>query len=133
LDALEHLEADGPLTPRELAGRLQLTSGGTTVLLDRLERQGWVRRRRHPGDRRSVLVELDRDRLPTPPEALARYESAVEAAARAVASEHRAAVSAFLRAARDAAAAAAEPASTGVERKRPPDRARPAPGAPPGS
>src|SRR5215470_2482709 len=58
LDALEHLEADGPLTQRELGDRLSLTSGAITMLVDRLEHGGWVRRRPHPADRRYVLVEL---------------------------------------------------------------------------
>jgi DNA-binding MarR family transcriptional regulator len=58
LDALEHLEAAGPLTQRQLGDRLSLTSGAITMLVDRLERAGWVQRRQHPGDRRSVLVEL---------------------------------------------------------------------------
>src|SRR6516162_9665364 len=58
LDALEHLEAAGPLTQRQLGERLALTSGAITMLVDRLERAGLVRRRPHPRDRRAVLVEL---------------------------------------------------------------------------
>jgi DNA-binding MarR family transcriptional regulator len=95
LDALEHLEA-GPLTQRELGDRLLLTSGGTTVLVDRLERGGWVHRRPHPDDRRSVLVELSDRARTQQPDALARYHAAVDAAARAVPREHRAALIAFL-------------------------------------
>ena len=56
LDALEHLEADGPLTQRDLGERLSLTSGAVTMLVDRLEQAGWVHRRPHPGDRRYVLI-----------------------------------------------------------------------------
>ena len=41
LDALEHLEADGPLTQRDLGDRLSLTSGAITMLVDRLEQAGW--------------------------------------------------------------------------------------------
>ena len=44
LDALEHLEADGPLTQRQLGDRLSLTSGVITMLVDRLEGAGWVHR-----------------------------------------------------------------------------------------
>src|SRR5579871_3580436 len=58
LDALEHLEADGSLTQRSLGDRLCLTSGAVTMLVDRLERAGWVRRRPHPDDRRYTLIEL---------------------------------------------------------------------------
>ena len=48
LDALEHLEADGPLTQRDLGERLSLTSGAVTMLVDRLERAGWMHRRPIP-------------------------------------------------------------------------------------
>src|SRR5271165_7592046 len=58
LDALEHLEADGPLTQRDLGDRLSLTSGAITSLVDRLEEAGFVHRRTHPSDRRYLLVEL---------------------------------------------------------------------------
>ena len=81
LNALEQLESDGPLTPKELADRLQLTSGGATVLADRLERAGWVKRRPHPSDRRSLLLELDPDAVAKAPDALVDYHAAVAAAA----------------------------------------------------
>ena len=42
LDALEHLEADGPLTQRDLGERLSITSGAVTMLIDRLEAAGWA-------------------------------------------------------------------------------------------
>jgi DNA-binding MarR family transcriptional regulator len=42
----------------ELARRVELTSGAMTSRLDALEKAGFVRRVRDPGDRRSVLVEL---------------------------------------------------------------------------
>jgi DNA-binding MarR family transcriptional regulator len=58
LHALEHLEASGALTPRQLQQRLGLTSGAVTALIDRLERVGWVARAPNPDDRRSVLVGL---------------------------------------------------------------------------
>ncbi|HWN34087.1 MAG TPA: MarR family transcriptional regulator [Pseudonocardia sp.] len=58
VSALGEIREDGPLTPSELARRLGLTSPSVTSLLDRLEAAGLVVRRRHPADRRSVLVEL---------------------------------------------------------------------------
>jgi DNA-binding MarR family transcriptional regulator len=58
VSALGEIRQDGPLTPSELARRLGLTSPSVTSLLDRLETAGLVVRRRHPADRRSVLVEL---------------------------------------------------------------------------
>ena len=56
--AAEHLRLDGPLTPKELARRVQIGSGGTTAIIDRLEGRGFAERIRHPTDRRSVLVRL---------------------------------------------------------------------------
>lgn len=54
--ANEHLRLDGPLTPKELSRRVQMGSGGTTAIIDRLEQRGFVERVKHPTDRRSVLV-----------------------------------------------------------------------------
>src|SRR3954447_15527669 len=99
LDALEYLEADGPLTQRQLGERLLLSSGGITVLVDRLERGGWVERKPHPTDRRAVLLELDHKALATLPNALAEYHMALAAASRAIPPEHRDATAAFLSAA----------------------------------
>ncbi|HZA17883.1 MAG TPA: MarR family transcriptional regulator [Pseudonocardiaceae bacterium] len=56
LAALEHLEAAGPLTPGQLGGRLSMTAGAVTALLDRLEGRGHVERSPNPDDRRSAIV-----------------------------------------------------------------------------
>jgi DNA-binding MarR family transcriptional regulator len=56
LIAIEHLYTDGPLTPRELAARMDLTSGTVTALLDRLEQAGLLARSNNPKDRRSLLI-----------------------------------------------------------------------------
>jgi DNA-binding MarR family transcriptional regulator len=57
-EALVHvMDAEGggtPLTPGELAGKLRLSSGATTAVVDRLEKQGHVRRDRDDVDRRKV-------------------------------------------------------------------------------
>ena len=45
-----------PLGPRQLADKLQMSPAGITKLVDRLERRGLVKRRRHPADRRRSLV-----------------------------------------------------------------------------
>lgn len=108
LDALEHLEADGPLTQRELGDRLLLSSGGVTVLVDRLERSGWVTRVPHPSDRRAVLLELRPDAFTELPEPLAAYHATVAAAARSIPAECREAVAAFLNAVTTDAAARAK-------------------------
>jgi DNA-binding MarR family transcriptional regulator len=56
--ALEHLAGSDGLTPTELGQRLGLSSGGVTVLVDRLERAGHVERHRHPQDRRKRILSL---------------------------------------------------------------------------
>jgi DNA-binding MarR family transcriptional regulator len=61
LDALAALRRSGKpyeLTPTQLAQWLQLTSGGMTNRLDRLEELALVARRPDPNDRRGTLVGL---------------------------------------------------------------------------
>lgn len=53
--ALELLYS-APMGPRQLAEKLQMSPAGITKLVDRLERRGLVRRRRHPVDRRRSMV-----------------------------------------------------------------------------
>jgi DNA-binding MarR family transcriptional regulator len=55
---LNLLDLLGPMTPGTLAQCSGLSSGGVTVVLDRLEKVGYVRRSSNPSDRRSVLVGL---------------------------------------------------------------------------
>ena len=47
----------GPSTPGELARRINLTSGATTRMLDRLLAAGYVTRTPDPDDRRRVIIE----------------------------------------------------------------------------
>ncbi len=51
--------AGRPLSPKEIIGYLQLSSGSGTALLDRLEALGYVHRLPNPDDRRGVLIALD--------------------------------------------------------------------------
>jgi DNA-binding MarR family transcriptional regulator len=46
------------MSPSRLTRTLLLSSGGTSNLLARLERSGWIRRRSDPVDGRAVIVEL---------------------------------------------------------------------------
>jgi DNA-binding MarR family transcriptional regulator len=107
LDALEHLEAAGPLTQRDLGDRLSLTSGAVTMLADRLERAGWVHRRPHPSDRRYTLLELSAQAAEHAPAGLTAYHAAITALTATVPPEQRPIIRAFLQAAGDAAASAA--------------------------
>ena len=108
LDALEHLEAAGPLTQRDLGDRLCLTSGAVTMLVDRLEHAGWVRRRPHPDDRRYTLIELTPKAAKDTPDGLTKYHSAIRSLAAAVPPRQRECIQAFLGAAADAASVAAD-------------------------
>ena len=53
---LGFLEEYGSLTPGRLAALSGFTTGAITGIVDRLERAGYVRRTRHAGDRRSMIV-----------------------------------------------------------------------------
>jgi DNA-binding MarR family transcriptional regulator len=55
---MEVLDRLGQLTPGEIAVQTGLTSGAVTAMLDRLEREGLVRRSPDPSDRRRVLVQM---------------------------------------------------------------------------
>ena len=61
MQALVHLAEQGELAPSRLAGLLDLSSGGVTALVQRLERYGHVTRTPHPTDRRSTLIRLTPD------------------------------------------------------------------------
>jgi DNA-binding MarR family transcriptional regulator len=61
--ALDLLDRSGPLTAGELARRTGLAPASVTGLIDRLERKGFVRRVPNPSDRRSVLVEVETERV----------------------------------------------------------------------
>jgi len=56
--ALEILGTHKALRMKELAERMGVTTGTLTVLADRLEKSGMIRRKPHEADRRSILVEL---------------------------------------------------------------------------
>src|SRR5438309_2615672 len=58
LAALRFAGSKQQLSPTRLFKGLMLSSAGITSRLDRLEKRGYVKRTRHPTDRRGVLVEL---------------------------------------------------------------------------
>jgi MarR family 2-MHQ and catechol resistance regulon transcriptional repressor len=55
MEALHHL---GPLNQRSLGEKLLKSGGNITMVIDNLEKGGWVTRKRNPDDRRSVLIHL---------------------------------------------------------------------------
>jgi len=57
------LDLLGPTTPGKLAECTGLTTGGVTVMLDRLEKAGFVKRSPNPADRRSILVQVNPAKL----------------------------------------------------------------------
>ncbi|WP_369699689.1 MarR family winged helix-turn-helix transcriptional regulator [Nesterenkonia sp. Act20] len=67
---------------RDLAEALGLTAASTSVLVDRLSRDGYIQRIPHPGDRRSVALEIldetDREVKATLSEMHARMIAATE-------------------------------------------------------
>jgi DNA-binding MarR family transcriptional regulator len=59
LNALAVIEGNGaPMTAGEVGGRMHITSGTMTSVLDTLERNGYIERLPDAGDRRRVLVEI---------------------------------------------------------------------------
>jgi DNA-binding MarR family transcriptional regulator len=56
--AIQHLAVAGELTGGQLGALLGMSSGGSTALVHRLERRGYVAREPHPHDRRSTLLAL---------------------------------------------------------------------------
>lgn len=63
MKALSALQQEGPMTAGQLAIRLSLTTGAVTNVIDRLERQEFVRRAPDPTDRRKVIVTINQEKL----------------------------------------------------------------------
>lgn len=55
LEALFHL---GPLNQCDVAQKLLRSGGNVTIVIDNLEKRGWVRRERQKDDRRMVVIRL---------------------------------------------------------------------------
>ncbi len=53
---LDLILRNGPATPSQLAELTGLTTGAVTVLIDRLEKAGFIERKPHPQDRRKTLL-----------------------------------------------------------------------------
>lgn len=63
MKALGALLQEGPMTAGQIAKRLSLTTGAVTNVIDRLERQDFVRRMPDAKDRRKVIVAVNHEKL----------------------------------------------------------------------
>jgi len=55
LEVLYHL---GPLNQRTIGDKLLKSGGNITMVVDNLEKNGWVLRQKDPNDRRAMLIRL---------------------------------------------------------------------------
>ncbi|TQM11986.1 MarR family winged helix-turn-helix transcriptional regulator [Pseudonocardia kunmingensis] len=109
--ALNVLLQHGALSPGRIGQLAGFTSSGTvTGVIDRLERAGYVHRKRCVEDRRKVVVELDEERLDAG-DARSRRLAAI---AEDYDAEQLALITDFLTRVADAEAAAALPGPDGV-------------------
>jgi DNA-binding MarR family transcriptional regulator len=63
MQCMNLLSLMGTSTPGQLAENTGLTTGGVTVMLDRLEKAGYIKREPNPEDRRSVLVRVNSKKM----------------------------------------------------------------------
>ena len=97
LEAMTHLTFAGePIGPRELSGRLGITPGATTELVDRLERAGHLERRRDTVDRRRVQLHPSPAALARVADELAPLIAALERVADGLDAHDRAVVAHYL-------------------------------------
>jgi DNA-binding MarR family transcriptional regulator len=125
--AVAHLAQHGQLSPSALGELVDLSSGGVTALVQRLESAGHLVRRRHPTDGRSVLVELSPQFLERAERAFDPLVSDLDAASGELSPDERIVVRRFLdrAVALSEAHARAARAATGA---RTPAAAAPSPG-----
>lgn len=94
--AVQYLAAAGTLTPTQLGGLLGLTSGGTTAVIQRLDRLGYVGRDRHPSDGRSAVLRLTPEIERAAGAAYAPLVGDIDAATSRLSEDEQRAVVAFL-------------------------------------
>lgn len=58
LEALYHL---GPLNQRAIGEKILKSGGNITMVVDNLEKSGYVKRKKDPNDRRAVLIHLTKE------------------------------------------------------------------------
>ncbi len=59
INIIELLKDDA--TPGKIAKMFKLTTGGATVMLDRLEKKGFIERIPNPNDRRSSIIRISKE------------------------------------------------------------------------
>jgi DNA-binding MarR family transcriptional regulator len=101
LQFINFLELYGPLTPGRLAELSRLTTGGVTVVLNRLEKAGIVARKPNPDDRRSSIVHVSPKFLRTARAAYGTMSDATHALLEQFSDRDLAVVAAFLKKAND--------------------------------
>jgi DNA-binding MarR family transcriptional regulator len=101
--AVQHLARAGELTPGQLGALLQLSSGGTTGLIQRLQRAGHVSRHPNPRDKRSAVVRLTPAIATWATDAWAPFVADIDALAAELSDTQRDLVRRFLEGAADAA------------------------------
>lgn len=101
--AIQHLALNAELTPSQLAARLQLSSAGSSCLVQRLQDAGHVTRRPHPHDKRSLLVRLTPSTAERLAEAWQPHAAELDALARDLTARQRCVLGQYLHAAADAA------------------------------
>ncbi len=94
--AIAHLAACDGMTATQLAELLDLSSGGITALLQRLERGEHIVRGPHPSDGRSAIVRLAPATAKRVAAASERFVAELDRLAAELAEPQRAAVAAFL-------------------------------------
>jgi DNA-binding MarR family transcriptional regulator len=94
--ALSHLAEQDELSPSAIGALLDLSSGGATALVQRLERSGHVTRHPHPTDRRSTLIALSPETARRLEEANAPLNEGIEAMAVSLTEAEQAAVAVTL-------------------------------------
>jgi DNA-binding MarR family transcriptional regulator len=92
---LVHVREQGTLAPSKIATLLDLSSGGATAMVQRLERAGHVTRRAHPTDRRSTLIELSAPTVKRLDDAQAAFADGLERTIAPLTASERAVVARF--------------------------------------
>lgn len=101
--AIQHLARAGELTPGRLGALLQLSSGGVTGLIQRLERAGHVTRHPNARDRRSAVVWLSQATAAHASELWAPFVEEIDQRVRDLSEPEGEVVGRFLEATADAA------------------------------